>query len=132
MKTSLRFHREPHLAEDREAAVLYLRYRPTGQFCGRLNPRDRCRGEHDSPASGDGYHQVVTEWFGKQGNVDPISLTVDGLVIQYLAFAAKHYQKNGKPTSEPSCVRIAMRPLVAVAGSCVRSARLEAGTATDD
>ncbi|MCC7425103.1 MAG: hypothetical protein IT428_32945 [Planctomycetaceae bacterium] len=109
-----------------------LLYKPTGQIRVRLNGRNRCLGQRDSPASRDGYHQVVTEWFGKQGNVDPISLTVDGLVIQYLAFAAKHYQKNGKPTSEPSCVRIAMRPLVAVAGSCVRSARLEAGTATDD
>lgn len=95
----------------------YLLHKPTGQARVRVNGRDHYLGEYGSPESRERYDDLVAEWFGKQGNVDAVSLTVDGLVIQYLAFAAEHYQKNGKPTSELSCVRIAMRHLVAVAGT---------------
>jgi integrase len=68
-----------------------------------------------------------------------VTLTIDDLVLLYLAHADEHYQKDGKPTSEVSCIRIALRHLVATAGTervrafaplrlmAVRKSMIEAG-----
>jgi integrase len=82
-----------------------------------LDGRDIYLGKHNSPESHAEYHRLLGEWklHGRRLPApDPAAgsdLSVNELLVSYLAHADQYYRKNGKPTSEPTNIRYAIRPL---------------------
>ena len=94
----------------------YLLHKPTGQARVRLDGKDIYLGEYGSPESRERYEQLVADWFVRSEDAVLVSMTVDDLAVLYLKHAEQHYRKNGKPTPEISCIRIALRVLIAEHG----------------
>jgi integrase len=46
-----------------------------------------------------------------ENTAGPEDITINELLLAYLKHADTYYVKNGKPTSEPTCIRLALRPL---------------------
>jgi integrase len=82
-----------------------------------IGGRDVYLGEHDSPNSRAEYDRIIAEWLatGRRPIVaDPASagdLSVNEMILAYLHHADGYYTKNGKPTTEPVNIRLALRPL---------------------
>jgi integrase len=74
-------------------------------------------GKHDTPESRAEYDRTIAEWLatgrrpvaadGPAGS----DLTINELHLAYLCHADRYYVKNGKPTSEPGNIRLAIPPL---------------------
>jgi integrase len=94
----------------------YQLHKGTGQAKVRIEGKDHYLGPYGSPESRERYEELISEWFAKQGDLSGFSLTVDDLVLLYMQHAAVHYQKDGKPTSEVHCIRLAFKPLIASFG----------------
>lgn len=94
----------------------YCRHRPTGQAYTRINRKPIYLGEWDSPASRARFAEVVEDWSMRE-NPTGLTLTVDDLVIRFMAHARGYYQKGGKPTSEIHCLKLAFRYVVRLFGS---------------
>ena len=94
----------------------YLLHKPTGQARVRLDGKDIYLGEYGSPESRERYEQLVADWFVRSEDAVLGSMTVDDLAVLYLKHAERHYRKNGKPTPEISCIRIALRVLISKHG----------------
>lgn len=95
----------------------YLLHKSTGQARCRINGKDIYLGRHGTPESRDRYEEVVAEWYSRQGNVDAVTLRVDDLAIQFIAWADGYYlQPDGSPTGEAASLRHAIRPVVAMFG----------------
>jgi integrase len=82
-----------------------------------LNGRDFYLGQFGSPGSRAEYDRIIVEWISN-GRCLPspapdvgADLTVNELLLAYLAFADSYYVKHGKPTSELPCIRVSVRPL---------------------
>lgn len=90
----------------------YLLHKSTGQARVRIGGKDHYLGRYGSPESRDRYDDLIAEWFSKQGDLSGYLLTVDDLSLVYLQYAGQHYRKNGKPTSELSCIKTALRYVV--------------------
>jgi len=93
----------------------YSLHKSTGQARVRINGKDHYLGQYGSPESRTLYETMIAEWLRTNGDLSRLSLTVGDLVLLYFEHAKTHYQKNGKPTSELSCVQIALRHLATVA-----------------
>lgn len=94
-------------------APSYLLHKATGQARVRIDGRDIYLGRHGTPESRDRYDEVVAEWYSRQGNVDPVTLRIDDLAIQFVAWADGYYLKpDGTPTGEADSLRHAIRPVV--------------------
>ena len=95
----------------------YRHYRPKNLAVVRINGKDHYLGRYDSPESRDNYRRVLAEWLAK-GRTDrevpdqragPDSgLTVNELILAYVRFVDGYYVKNGRPTVEPTNVRLVM------------------------
>ncbi|MDA1013978.1 MAG: site-specific integrase [Planctomycetota bacterium] len=94
----------------------YLLHKATGQARVRINGKDHYLGEYGSPESRERYDDLITEWFSKNGETAQYALCVDDLALLFMEHANQHYRKNGKPTSEISCIKTALRYLVAKSG----------------
>ena len=94
----------------------YTLHKPTGQARVRLGGKDHYLGEFDSPNSHELYQKLVDHWLQNQEPIDKSSITIDRLCLEYLKFVDQHYRKNGKPTSEPNNIRIALRYLISAHG----------------
>lgn len=94
----------------------YTLHRPTGQARVRVDGRDHYLGPHGSQGSRDRYDDLVAEWLARNDDATRYSLAVDDLVLLYFEHAARHYRKNGRSTSELSCIKTAIRYLVAECG----------------
>jgi integrase len=82
-----------------------------------LNGRDFYLGRFGSPESRAEHDRLIGEWISN-GRCLPApaseagsDLTVNELLVAYLAFADSYYVKHGKPTSEPASIRESIRPL---------------------
>lgn len=94
----------------------YLFHRSTGQARVRINGKDFYLGEYDSPASKARYEELLAEWFSG-GDASTFTITVDELCLRFMAFAAGYYRTpDGEPSSEITCLRYALRPLVKLFG----------------
>lgn len=95
----------------------YRRHKPSGQAVVTLAGRDHYLGKYGSPESRAEYDRVVGEWLvgGRRapGKADSpgTDLTINELILAYLGFADGYYVKDGRPTTEPRDIRLAIRPL---------------------
>ena len=94
----------------------YLLHRPSGRARCRIDGQDHYLGEFGSTESRLRYDDLVAEWFAKNSETQHYALCVDDLTLLFMEHANKHYRKNGKPTSEISCIKTALRYLVAKCG----------------
>ena len=94
----------------------YSLHKSSGQARVRIDRQDHYLGKFGSPESRRRYETLIAEWLRGNSDRSRVSLTVDALAILYFEYAETHYRKNGDVTSELSCVRIALRHLVRIAG----------------
>jgi integrase len=96
----------------------YRHYLPKDLAVVRVNGRDVYLGRYDSPESHEKYRRVVAERLTTgaapaartAGVPGPLECpTVSELMVGYVRFADGYYVKNGRPTSESSLIRIALR-----------------------
>jgi integrase len=95
----------------------YRLHKPTGQAVVTLSGMDIYLGRYGSPESRAEYDRAIVEWI-TNGRRVPIpasglgsDLSVNELLLAYLAFADSYYVKHGLPTSEPASIRISIRPV---------------------
>lgn len=95
----------------------YRLHKPTGLAVVTIGGRDHYLGKHGTPESRAEYNRRIAEWLatGRRPTVaEPSSvsdLSVNEMLVGYVRHADSYYVKNGKPTSEPSNIRLALRPL---------------------
>ncbi len=94
----------------------YLLHRGTGQARVRIEGKDHYLGRFGSPESRERYSDLISDWLVKQDNLSGCSLTVDDLALLYMDHAARYYRKDGQPTSEVHCTRLALRHAVTTHG----------------
>jgi integrase len=95
----------------------YRLHKPTGQAAVSIGGRDVYLGKHESPESRAEYDRIIAEWLatGRRPMVadsaSAADLSVNEMHLAYLHHADSYYVKNGKPTTEPVNIRLALRPL---------------------
>lgn len=95
----------------------YRLHKPSGQAVATIGGRDLYLGKHDTPESRAEYDRLIAEWLatGRRSlAVDGAAgsdLTINEILLAYLEHADRYYVKNGRPTSEPGNIRLAIRPL---------------------
>jgi integrase len=95
----------------------YRLHKPTGQAVVTIGGRDVYLGKHESPESRAEYDRIIAEWLatGRRPMVadsaSAADLSVNEMHLAYLHHADSYYVKNGKPTTEPVNIRLALRPL---------------------
>ncbi len=93
----------------------YRHHKPSGQAVVTLNGRDFYLGEFDSPSSRDAYDRLVCEWLSHGRQLPNVvacgNLSIVELMAAYLRFAEGYYSRDGKPTSEYTCMKDALRPV---------------------
>jgi integrase len=96
----------------------YRLHKPSGQAVATLGGRDYYLGRHGTEASRGEYDRLVAEWLANgrpflraASGGGPVDLTINELMLAYLDWADGYYVKNGKPTSEPVNIRLALRAL---------------------
>ncbi|MGE3819242.1 MAG: recombinase XerD, partial [Isosphaeraceae bacterium] len=106
----------------------YARHKPTGQARVQLEGRSYYLGPYGSPESRAAYDRLVAEWLAG-GRRPPVpkpapaddatnsGLTIDEVIVRYVAFIRVYYRKNGKETPEVRNVKDSLRALQALYGS---------------
>jgi integrase len=95
----------------------YRHHKPSGQAVVTLNGRDIYLGRHGTAESRAEYDRTIAEWLvgGRRLSLPDSptgsDLTVNEMLVAYLAFADSYYVKKGKPTSEAANIALAFRPL---------------------
>ena len=95
----------------------YRLHKPSGLAVVSIGGRDVYLGKHDTDESRGEYDRLIAEWLAN-GRTIPrrvsgsgLDISVNELMLTYLDHADSYYLKNGKPTSEPGNIRLAIRPL---------------------
>jgi integrase len=95
----------------------YRLHKATGQAVVTIARRDVYLGKHGTPESRAEYDRLIAEWL-TNGRRPPEATTPDGpsltvcqLLVDYVKWADGYYVKNGKRTTEPVNIRLALRPL---------------------
>lgn len=100
----------------------YRHHKPSGQAVVTLGGRDVYLGKHDTKRSREAYERVVLA-YQAHGTIErpttSLPLSIASLVARYWQHieAQGLYTKNGKPTSERSCITVAFRPLIKLYGT---------------
>ncbi len=94
----------------------YRLHKASGQAVVTINHHDHYLGVHGTPESRLRYERLITTWMAGEPapapQANPADATIVELCVMYLRdFAEKHYVKNGKPTSEITNVKRAIRCL---------------------
>lgn len=95
-------------------------HKATGQGYIRLDGQFHYLGRYDDPATQQRYHRLIAEWIagGYQHPADPQEITVEELMLAYVAHAQEYYRKpDGRQTSEFTNIRHALKPLRALYGN---------------
>jgi len=95
---------------------VYGLHKATGQARVVLDGRCIYLGKYGTEESRQEYDRVIMEWIANRRRLvgepgGPSQLTVIELLFSYLGFAESYYVKEGGPTSELACIRLAIRPL---------------------
>src|SRR5271157_2466481 len=95
----------------------YRLHKPSGLAVVSIGGRDVYLGKFNTPESRAEYDRLMAEWLatGRRPIVaesaSGADLTVNEMLLAYLDHADGYYVKNGKPTTEPVNIRLALRPL---------------------
>ncbi len=95
----------------------YRLHKPSGLAVVSIGGRDVYLGKFGTPESRAEYDRLMAEWLatGRRPIVaesaSGADLTVNEMLLAYLDYADGYYVKNGKPTTEPVNIRLALRPL---------------------
>ena len=93
----------------------YRLHRPSDQAVVRLDGHDHYLGRHGTPESHSRYDQAVAAWLNARTPPAPVAepprapLTVSELILAYWKFVVTYYVKDGRPTSEQTSIRLALR-----------------------
>jgi hypothetical protein len=104
------------LVESRKVPALQL-HKASGRAVVKLGGRVVYLGVYGSEEAQSAYLRLVAEWQASGGVAAVEVVTVGQVIAGYWQHAEVYYRKNGKPTSELSVLRLAMRPLHALYGS---------------
>ena len=102
----------------------YRLHKASGLAVVTINGRDIYLGPSGSQESQAEYRRLVAEWLTNHrqtGSVPRSStdLTVNELMLAYLRHVDGYHRKNGKPTTEPANIKLALRPLQRIYGHTV-------------
>jgi integrase len=95
----------------------YRLHRPTDLAVVTISGRDVYLGKHETPESRAEYDRIIAEWLATgrrpmtSESASGADLAVNEMVLAYLQHVDAYYVKNGKSTSEPVNIRLALRPL---------------------
>lgn len=90
----------------------YRHHKPSGQAVVTIGGHDHYLGKHGTQESREEYDRLISEWLQRgRPRSTANELTIAELVLAYWRFAGTYYVKDGKPTTELDCLRIAFRPL---------------------
>src|SRR5258708_7456757 len=104
----------------------YRHYKPKDLAVVRLDSKDHYLGRYDSEESREKYRRLVAEWIAGGDSARPCSttsvkpaegLTVNELILAYARFVDGYYVKDGRPTIEPSNIRLVLRIVRRLYGS---------------
>ncbi len=103
----------------------YRHYKPKDLAVVRLDGKDHYLGRYDSEESREKYRRLVAEWLTSTyptstgpGPASPAAgLTVNELILGYARFVDAYYVKDGRPTVEPSNIRLVLRVVRRLYGS---------------
>lgn len=99
----------------------YSKHRASGKAVVTINGQDHYLGPHGSKASRVEYDRLICEFLatGRRGTAQDAAkreITVTELIAAYWKFAERYYRKGGKPTSELSVIKLAVRTVKAFYG----------------
>jgi hypothetical protein len=94
----------------------YGLHKPTGQARVVLDGHSHYLGRYGTQESRERYEQLISIWVASSRTLPsdasgPSGLTVNELLVAYLRHSEGYYVKNGKPTSEYTCMKAAVKPL---------------------
>ena len=95
----------------------YRLHKPTGLAVVSIGGRDVYLRKHDTPESRAEYDRLMAEWLATgrrpivSDSASGANLSVNEMLLAYLHHVDAYYVKNGKPTTEPVNIRLALRPL---------------------
>jgi integrase len=98
-------------------AASYRHHKPSGQAVVTLDGRDFYLGKFGTTESRAEYDRLLDEWLANGRRLPAAAsgkgadTTINELILAYLHLADAYYVKNGKPTTEPVDIRLALRPL---------------------
>ncbi len=100
----------------RQRKPSYLLHRPSGQARVRIKGKDHYLGRVRVAGMRELYDDLIVEWFGR-GDAGHVTLKLDDLALLYVKHAEQHYRKHGRPTSELSCIKTAIRYVIRLYGT---------------
>src|SRR3954469_21343751 len=82
-----------------------------------IDGRAHYLGKYDSPESRERYHRLIADLHGGRlpsppeatSSATESGLTVNELILAYVRFADGYYVKDGRPTIEPTNIRLVLR-----------------------
>lgn len=89
-------------------------HKASGQAVVKLGGRVVYLGPFGSEEAEQAYRRTIAEWQARGEFVPQAVVLVKHVIAVYWKHAEVYYRKNGKPTSELSVLRLAMRPLFAL------------------
>jgi integrase len=103
----------------------YRHYKPKDLAVVRLDGKDHYLGRYDSAESWEKYRRLLSGWIADAGQTRPKSqtthsvevLTVNELILAYAKFVDGYYIKDGRPTVEPTNIRLVLRLVQKLYGS---------------
>jgi integrase len=96
------------LVESRRVPALQL-HKASGQAVVKVGGRVRYLGAFGSDEAQQKYQRVLAEFRASGGLAAVAVVTIDHVIAGYWRHAEVYYRKNGKPTSELSVLKLAMR-----------------------
>jgi integrase len=102
------------MPKSRRPSLLF--HKPSGQARVRIDGKDHYLGAFGSPEAQARYDLLIDEWLRRK-SLDRATITVDELALRFLEHAIGYYVKDGVQTSEDSCIRLALRPVVRLFGN---------------
>ncbi|WP_437231054.1 tyrosine-type recombinase/integrase [Planctomicrobium sp. SH661] len=90
----------------------YSFHKATGQARVYIDGQDHYLGPYDSPESKRKYRQLVDRWLRRQQARQFPEMTLSSLSLLYNDHCTTYYVKGGKPTTEITSVRAALKPLL--------------------
>ena len=93
----------------------YRLHKPSGQAVVTLNGKDFYLGVWKSSESQSNYDKLIAEWVSNGRQLPAVvacgELSVAELLVAYLTYAQEYYSCDGKPTSEYTCMKDAIKPV---------------------